>query len=148
MKLSSKSEYAVLAMLELVLAEGKQPLPLAQIASRHHISGSYLELIFAQLRHAGLVRSRRGPRGGFVLARPAAEISVGQIVEAVGATAEDSAPAGSVSGALWSRLSGRISDFLNHISLADIAASAGAAQEGSARTTQRTRPGVAGAAVL
>jgi len=148
MKLSSKSEYAVLAMLELVLAEGKHPLPLAQIAARHHISGSYLELIFAQLRRAELVRSRRGPRGGFVLARPAADISVGEIVQAVGATAEDAVPEQSTSVALWGRLSGRIADFLNDISLAEIASTAAAPKEAAARPAQRAHAGIAGAAAL
>lgn len=148
MKLSSKSEYAVLAMLELVLADGKHPLPLAQIAARHHISGSYLELIFAQLRRAELVRSRRGPRGGFVLARPAADISVGEIVQAVGVATEGTDLNPSTSMALWGQLSGRIADFLNDISLAEIASATVLPQEKAERPAQRAHAGVAGAAAL
>jgi len=124
MKLTSKSEYAVLAMLELALHNGDRPLPLIDIAVRHRVSPSYLELLFAQLRRAGLLRSRRGPRGGFALAREAADISVGEIVALIDDQADRSVPEGEPATGrtiqLWRGLSADIQRFLEGVSLGDL----------------------------
>lgn len=132
MKLTSKSEYAVLAMLELAVHDGDRPLPLIDIAVRHRISPSYLELLFAQLRRAGLLRSRRGPRGGFSLARPAAQISVGEIVALIDDQKDRKAgadtPAASPTARLWRGLSDDLRRFLDGVSLADLVMAAGGAQ--------------------
>ncbi len=95
MRLSTKGRYAVMAMADLALGAqsgGAQsttvtptakPISLAEISERQQISLSYLEQLFARLRKAGLVKSARGPGGGYVLARSAAQIFVSDIVLAV-----------------------------------------------------------------
>ena len=74
MKLGTRGRYAVMAMAELALRTGgggeSRPITLAEIAARQDISQSYLEQLFGRLRRAGLVRSARGPGGGYRLARP------------------------------------------------------------------------------
>lgn len=74
MKLSSRTRYGMRAMLELALEFGKKPLQIKAIADREDISNKYLEQLIAMLKSSGLVRSVRGPRGGYMLARPPAEI--------------------------------------------------------------------------
>ena len=70
-------------MLDLALSGGDKPVSLREIASRQEISTDYLEQLLRRLRKANLVRSVRGPRGGFVLARPPAEITAWEIVAAL-----------------------------------------------------------------
>lgn len=79
MKLSSRTRYGMRAMLELALEYGKEPLQIKTIADREDISNKYLEQLIAMLKSSGLVRSIRGPRGGYVLARPPAEIKLKDI---------------------------------------------------------------------
>lgn len=74
MKLSSRTRYGIRAMLELALEYGKRPLQIKSIADREDISNKYLEQLIAMLKSAGLVRSVRGPRGGYMLAKPPQEI--------------------------------------------------------------------------
>ncbi|MFW6413104.1 MAG: Rrf2 family transcriptional regulator, partial [Oceanicaulis sp.] len=83
MKLSTKGRYAVMAMADLAVSSKDGPAPLGEIASRQEISLSYLEQLFAKLRRAGLVKSVRGPGGGYRLARPAGETRVADIMIAV-----------------------------------------------------------------
>lgn len=84
MRLSTKGRYAVMAMADLALnAEQGKPISLSEISDRQQISLSYLEQLFARLRKAGLVKSARGPGGGYVLARPAQAMFVSDIVLAV-----------------------------------------------------------------
>lgn len=74
MKLSSRTRYGIRAMLELAFEYGKKPLQIKSIADREDISNKYLEQLIAMLKSAGLVRSVRGPRGGYMLAKPPQEI--------------------------------------------------------------------------
>jgi Rrf2 family transcriptional regulator, iron-sulfur cluster assembly transcription factor len=83
MRLTTKGRFAVTAMLDLALHATKGPVTLAGISERQKISLSYLEQLFGKLRRRALVESVRGPGGGYHLARPAAEISVADIVLAV-----------------------------------------------------------------
>jgi Rrf2 family protein len=78
---SAKTTYALLALIELadVQASGEK-LQVAQIASRQDIPERYLEQMMGSLRKAGLLRSVRGPKGGYQLARPAAAISLAEVV--------------------------------------------------------------------
>lgn len=76
MKLSSRTRYGMRAILELALEYGKAPLQIKTIAAREDISNKYLEQLIAMLKSAGLVRSIRGPRGGYMLAKPPAEIQL------------------------------------------------------------------------
>lgn len=79
MKLSSRTRYGVRAMLELAREYGKKPLQIKSIADREDISNKYLEQLVAMLKSSGLVRSVRGPRGGYMLARNPAEIKLSEI---------------------------------------------------------------------
>ena len=79
MKLSSRTRYGMRAVLELSMEYGKKPMQIKTIADREDISNKYLEQLIAMLKAAGLVRSIRGPRGGYVLARPPQEITLKEV---------------------------------------------------------------------
>ena len=83
MRLTTKGRYAVTAMLDLALHEGKGPISLADISERQGISLSYLEQLFAKLRRNELVRSVRGPGGGYQLKREQGLINVAEVIDAV-----------------------------------------------------------------
>lgn len=83
MKLTTRGRYAVTAMLDLAVHAAEGAVPLADVAERQRLSLAYLEQLFSSLRKAGLVDSRRGPGGGYLLARSAAEISVAEVISAV-----------------------------------------------------------------
>ena len=123
MKLSSRSQYAITAMLELALHEDSKPITLFDISQKQKISLSYLEQLFARLRSNKLVRGRRGPGGGYVLARNADDISVADIVAAVDdvpteSTGEDAISSDGVSSdILWNNLSSQIYNYLREIKL-------------------------------
>ena len=81
MMFSTKAEYGVRVMVELARRAGGEPIPLAEIAANDGLPLAYLEHLVARLRKAGLVDSRRGSRGGYMLARPAGEITMAEVVE-------------------------------------------------------------------
>jgi Rrf2 family protein len=83
MMFSTKAEYGVRVMVELAGSSDGEPVPLAEIASRGQLPLAYLEHLVARLRKAGLVDSRRGSRGGYMLARSPLEITMAEIVEAL-----------------------------------------------------------------
>ncbi|HWX75034.1 MAG TPA: Rrf2 family transcriptional regulator [Solirubrobacteraceae bacterium] len=83
MMFSTKAEYGVRVMVELARGAEEEPVPLAEIAARGGLPLAYLEHLVARLRKAGLVDSRRGSRGGYMLARAAQEITMAEIVEAL-----------------------------------------------------------------
>lgn len=82
-KLSSRSEYGVRAMVELASSYGKGPVSLREIASREQIPEKYLEQLFSQLRKAKLISGTRGASGGYMLTREPHRISVGDVMRAV-----------------------------------------------------------------
>jgi Rrf2 family iron-sulfur cluster assembly transcriptional regulator len=111
-------------MMELALRHRSGPVTLADISVEQSISVSYLEQLFARLRKAGLVTGLRGPGGGYCLRRPATEITIAQVLEAVDdvlPTRREPIPGEEWAQSLimWNRLSDRIYGFLNDISLAD-----------------------------
>lgn len=138
MRLSTRGRYAVMAMVELAVRQQPnstsmrdcRPVSLAEIAQAQLLSLAYLEQLFGHLRRAGLVASARGPGGGYRLARPAAAITVADIVEAVDepirATRCEEGSAGCLGGErclthdLWSELGEQIRLFLAHVTLADV----------------------------
>src|SRR5258705_10981808 len=83
MRLSTKGRYAVMAMVDLAQHSGGDPVSLAEIAERQGNSLSYLEQLFAMLRKGGLVKSVRGPGGGYLLAHHRSEAPVADIILAV-----------------------------------------------------------------
>jgi Rrf2 family transcriptional regulator, cysteine metabolism repressor len=80
---STKAEYGVRVMVDLARRGGAQPVALAEIAEAEGLPLAYLEHLVARLRRAGLVESRRGARGGYLLAREPAQITMAEVVEAL-----------------------------------------------------------------
>jgi len=131
MKLTTKGRYAVTAMLDLSLHDSDGPVSLLEISERQTISLSYLEQLFSKLRRQGLVKSMRGPGGGYSLSRNPQDIAVSNIIMAVDENI-DVTNCGNASGGcnednkrclthnLWMDLSNRIQSFLDDISLQDL----------------------------
>jgi Rrf2 family iron-sulfur cluster assembly transcriptional regulator len=119
MEISSRGQYAVMAVCDLSRASDDRPVSLAEIADRLGISVSYLEQLFANLRRAGLVRSVRGPGGGYFLAKPAADVSIADVFDAVAVPrAVDQAAAGT--GPLWAAVGGMTRDYLGRVSIEQV----------------------------
>ena len=83
MMFSTKSEYGVRVMVELARRGGAEPVALAEIAEHEGLPLAYLEHLVARLRRAGLIESRRGAHGGYLLAREPAKITMAEVVEAL-----------------------------------------------------------------
>ena len=83
MKLSTKSRYGLRAMVELAGHHGQGALAMRQIAQDQDLPGKYLEILFNSLKVAGIVRSRRGSKGGWSLDRPPENIRLGEIMQAL-----------------------------------------------------------------
>jgi Rrf2 family iron-sulfur cluster assembly transcriptional regulator len=134
MRISTKAQYAVRAMVSLSLHGADRPLALRDIAGREQISLAYLEQLFVKLRRGKIVRSVRGPGGGYVLARPAEQIRVDEIIDSV---EESLVPVSCmdaqgrcvcddvcVSHGVWQGLGQRVRGFLSSITLADLTSEA------------------------
>ena len=80
---SAKGEYGIMAVLDLALTNGSAPVQAKAIADRQGIPLRFLEHILSALKHAGLVESARGAHGGYRLAKPASEIRIGDVIQAV-----------------------------------------------------------------
>lgn len=128
MRFSLQVHYAVCGLFDLAYNGLGQPVQVRVMSDRQQIPARYLEQIFQRLRRAGLVSGKRGPGGGYRLARSASEISLREVVTAVeGPLGENgAAEEGRGSGApgrpdfIWSELAARFSDVLDSISLADL----------------------------
>jgi len=130
MRLTSKGRYAVSAMVDLVKNSDKGPVTLASISERQFISLSYLEQLFRRLREEGLVSSVRGPGGGYLLAKPASDIVVSEVISAVNesirTTLCEDAERGCHQGSrcdthqLWNALGRYIYRFLDSVTLQDV----------------------------
>lgn len=129
MRLTTKGRYAVTAMLDLALHHDQGPIRLAGISDRQGISLSYLEQLFAQLRRQELVKSVRGPGGGYHLGRQASTISVAEVIAAVNEDTDTTRCGGAgdcqdgetcLTHHLWMDLSDQVREFLESISLGDL----------------------------
>lgn len=131
MLLGTKSRYAVMAMVEIAARNSDKPVTLAEVAAAQEIPLAYLEQIFMLLKRAGLVRSVRGPGGGYVLSREAAQTWVSDIVLAVDESLKMTRCGHKDGGCmakrtrclthdLWEGLGAQIYAYLRSISLADI----------------------------
>ncbi len=145
MRLTTKGRYAVTAMLELTLHEGKGPVTLAEISENQNISISYLEQLFASLRSKQLVRGVRGPGGGYYLGRAADEISIADIlcavdewVEFTHCSSRENYQEGSsfLIHNLWDDLSNEIYKFLSGISLSELVARGDPKERGGIKDQQ------------
>ncbi len=132
MKLSSRGRYSVRAMFDIAFHGEGAAAQIKDIAERQGIPPRFLEQIFQDLKRAGLVSSKRGPRGGYQMTRPARDISVGEIVRAVQgpislcAGEEDVAETGDgasigVTEQMFRELSARVASCFDSVSLEDLA---------------------------
>jgi Rrf2 family iron-sulfur cluster assembly transcriptional regulator len=132
MRLTTKGRFAVTAMVDLAMRQGRGPVTLAAISERQHISLSYLEQLFGKLRRAKLVSSVRGPGGGYNLAQQAPAISVADIITAVDEPLDATQCGGKencqhdekrcMTHDLWARLNERMHEYLASVTLADLVA--------------------------
>jgi Rrf2 family protein len=130
MRISAKADYAVRAVIELAAAPGGRTLSAREIAAAQDIPHNFLENILAELRRAGIVHTHRGPGGGSSLARPAATITVGDVLLAIDgplAAVRDLPPEeldyeGSARHlpAVWCRVQSCLHDVLDGVSVADL----------------------------
>ncbi len=144
MRLSTKGEYASRAMLELSLHYEKKPLHIRDISKAQDIPQRFLEQILLQLKRAGLLRSRKGPDGGYYLAKPPGEINVAEVIRAmdgplapidcVSVTAYEICPherTCSLKG-LWKEVRDVVAEILERTTFADLAEKVHAARAASA----------------
>jgi Rrf2 family protein len=131
-RVSAKTDYAIRAALELAAAPDDKPVKGERIATAQAIPLRFLENILMQLRHAGLVDSRRGADGGYRLARPAAEVTLADVIRAI------DGPLAGVSGArpetlgfegvaqpmrdIWIAVRASLRGVLERVTLADVVA--------------------------
>ena len=132
MRLSTKGRYAVMAMVDLAKHGKGEPISLAEIAERQEISLSYLEQLFAKLRAANLVKSVRGPGGGYLLAHGAQGTRIADVILAVdepirATRCTPGAPMGCsgnksrcLTHDLWEELGNQIHLYLSSVTLADV----------------------------
>lgn len=128
MKLTTRGHYSVKALLDLTLQQEFGPTSVNAIARRQKLPAPYLEKLLIEMRRAGLVESVRGSQGGYQLSRSPAQISLGQILEAVGESIEPlprHQPNAEqvedwVTFTLWNRLHQKLKEALYSISLEDL----------------------------
>lgn len=132
MRISAKADYAVRAVVELAATDSEKPVKAERIATAQGIPLNFLENILGELRHAGIVRSHRGAEGGFRLARPAAELTVADIIRAVegplasvrGGPPEEASYSGAASTLprVWIAVRANLRRVVEQVTIADIAA--------------------------
>ncbi|WP_373741672.1 Fe-S cluster assembly transcriptional regulator IscR [Neisseria sp.] len=130
MRLTTKGRFAVTAMIDLAIhAKNGSAVKLSAISERQNISLSYLEQLFSKLRRAELVESLRGPGGGYILAAPAAQINIAQIIAAAedkldatqcGSKADCHNGSPCMTHELWENLNKTINDYLSSVTLQSI----------------------------
>jgi Rrf2 family iron-sulfur cluster assembly transcriptional regulator len=133
MQISTKGKYSVRAVLDIAQNSNGQPVTLTAISKREGISLLFLEQLFQLLRKGDIVNSIRGPHGGYVLARDAAEITVGEVVRLVepplytsscfdkNEAVHDCRIADScIGGAIWKQLDEHINTFMDSVTFADL----------------------------
>lgn len=137
MRLTTKGRFAVTAMLDLAIHETQdvtdnKPVTLAAISERQDISLSYLEQLFSKLRRQGLVKSIRGPGGGYNLAKAYTDISVAEIINAVDEQIDATQCGGNencreegrcMTHDLWSALNTKILEYLAGVTIEDLVSS-------------------------
>jgi Rrf2 family protein len=132
MHVTAKADYAVRAVIELASSGSQAPRKVDELAQAQDIPVSFLENILTQLRSAGIVRSQRGPEGGYWLARAPEEVNLAQVIRAVegplvgvrGQRPEELSYAGSAQSLqqVWIALRANLRKVLEHVTLAEVAA--------------------------
>ncbi|HKL99107.1 MAG TPA: Rrf2 family transcriptional regulator [Mobilitalea sp.] len=143
MKLSTKGRYGLRAVLDLAIQVEGETVALSQIAERQGISLSYLEQLIAKLKKAGIVNGIRGAQGGYILAKPTGDISVGEILRALegdlnpvdcSEVNNGDSPCSNadscVTKYVWKRISDSINDVVDGIMLSELVAESKKVQAG------------------
>jgi Rrf2 family iron-sulfur cluster assembly transcriptional regulator len=129
MKLTTKGKYAVMALIDIAIYSNNGPTSLNIISQRQKISISYLEQLFVKLRRFGIVKSYKGPGGGYILAKNLQDITIAQIIKAVDEDLDARTCHGlanchenkkCLAHDLWSGLTQHVYDYLDGISLLDV----------------------------
>lgn len=130
MRISTRGSYALEAVMAIALLPSEQPVSIREISDRTKISDNYLEQIFTLLRKSGIISSSRGAYGGYRLARPAATISVGDVLRATEKALSPVACVDTpevceknsycVTRNVWCKLQCAIGDTVDHLNLADL----------------------------
>jgi len=132
MKLSTKGRYAMVALADLAIQPAGALVSLSEVSARQNISLAYLEQLFVKLRRAELVKSVRGPNGGYQLAREPAEIRISEVLGAVDETVSalhtgmgakggaSGSRAQSMTNRLWEGLSAHVYVYLHQTRLSDV----------------------------
>lgn len=130
MRLTAKSEYGVLAAIDLAVHHGEGPVSAREVSERRGIPARFLEQLFVALRRAGIVTAVRGAKGGFVLARDPAQVTVLDVVEALegplSSNVCDQESSCAKSGAcaassVWTRATAALRDVFGTTTIADLA---------------------------
>ncbi len=131
MKLTTKGKFAVTALLDMALNGSGVPITLYNISERQGISLSYLEQLFVKLRRSGLVKSYKGPGGGYVLAKDLSAVSISEIIKVVDDDMDARACRGMMNCKdnhkclthdLWDGLTKYVYDYLERVTLQDLIA--------------------------
>lgn len=130
MRMSTKAQYAVRALVSLNLNSDGHPVSIKEISDREKISLHYLEQLFVKLRRGGIVNSVRGPGGGYVLAKSAADIRIDQIIDTVeealmplscmNADGSCNCKVECTTQSVWQGLGNQIRNFLASVTLEDL----------------------------
>lgn len=132
MKLSTKGKYGLRAFIDLAVCGEERPVSLNTIAERQEISISYLEQLMAKLKKAGLVKSVRGVNGGYTVAKPVDEISVGEVLRAlegdlipvecagINSSQQCSGSSQCVSKIVWKKINDSINDTVDNIYIGEL----------------------------
>ncbi|CAA6823332.1 MAG: Iron-sulfur cluster regulator IscR [uncultured Thiotrichaceae bacterium] len=122
MKISSRGQYAIKAMLQLALHEHESPVSLVDISNVNNISVSYLEQLFSNLRKDDLIEGVRGPGGGYRLGKSSTSISIANILTAIedGESKSSAVQNDELSMVLWEFFTGQLYDYLENITLHDL----------------------------
>lgn len=122
MRLSTRSRYAVVAMVDMAERKNNEPVTLAELAASQDISISYLEQIFAMLKTANIVTSVRGPGGGYILKETSNDIVIADIVRAVDPALgrEDVSKSHEHIEEFWDALHHHVVGFLENINLSHV----------------------------
>ena len=129
MKLTTKGRYAIIAMVDLAINSQLNPASLKDISNRQNISLSYLEQLFSKLRQSGLVKSIRGPGGGYLLNKDPSSLNLLDIITAVDEKIDQTQCGGAMNCIndkpclthfIWTDLNNKINEYMREITLSDI----------------------------
>ncbi|MGN0503200.1 MAG: RrF2 family transcriptional regulator [Ruminococcus sp.] len=130
MKISTKVEFGIIAMIDIAIySENKEAVTVYSIAKRQNISSKYLEQILTVLRQADLIKGLKGSKGGYIVTRPAEEITVREIIDALDmsilgnvdfSSQYDSALFNAVDACIWDEMTAYLQKFAENLTLADI----------------------------